>query len=113
MLALHNKVPANEFPRSINPDGTLRTNKSEWWTSGFFPGSLWFVYEYSKNKALKEAAIKRTKSVEKEKLNTGDHDIGFKIMCSYGNQLGIIKDTAAIPVIITAAQSLTKRLVLL
>lgn len=109
LLQLHKAVPKDEFPRSINPDGTLRTNKSEWWTSGFFPGSLWYLFEYTKDQAVKQAALERTKSVEVEKLNTGDHDIGFKIICSFGNQLRITGDTSAIPVIITAAQSLTKR----
>ena len=108
-LQLHKTVPANLFPRSINPDGTLMTNDSHWWTSGFFPGSLWYLYEQTGNKALKEAAWTRTKSLEKEQFNDGDHDIGFKMMCSYGNALRITKDSSVIQVLVTAANSLTKR----
>jgi unsaturated chondroitin disaccharide hydrolase len=109
LLQLHQAVPKDMFPRSINPDGTLRTNKSDWWTSGFFPGSLWYLFQYTKDAKVKQAAIERTKSVEVEKLNTGDHDIGFKIMCSFGNQLRLTSDQSLKPIIVTAAKSLTKR----
>jgi hypothetical protein len=108
-LLLDKATPDNLLPRSINPNGTLMTNTTDWWTSGFFPGSLWYIYEYTKNDTVKNAAIARTLLLEQEKFNTRDHDIGFKIMCSYGNQLRILNDTSAKRVIVTAAQSLTKR----
>lgn len=85
------------------------TNKTDWWTSGFFPGSLWYIYEYTKGDAIKQAALQRTQLIETEKTNTRDHDIGFKIMCSFGNQLRILNDESAKPIIITAANSLTQR----
>lgn len=109
ILQLHKAVPKGLLPRTINEDGTLRTNTSDWWTSGFFPGTLWLVYEYTKDKAVLGAAIERTDSIEKEKFNEGDHDIGFKMMCSFGNRLRITKDSASVPVIVTAAKSLSKR----
>ncbi|MCP9749832.1 glycoside hydrolase family 88 protein [Ferruginibacter sp. HRS2-29] len=100
----------DQFPRSLDTSGNLVTNNRGWWTSGFFPGSLWYLYEFTKDSAVKNAAIRRTKAVEKESLNTGDHDIGFKIWCSVGNQLRITKDTAAtLPVILDAAKSLSER----
>ncbi len=97
------------FPRSIDSSGHLVTNKSSWWTSGFFPGSLWYLYEFTKDSSIKNAAIRKTAELRTESLNTGDHDIGFKIWCSYGNQLRITKDSSVIPVIIDAAMSLSKR----
>lgn len=97
------------FPRSTNPDGSLWTNASGWWTSGFFPGSLWYLYEYSGDPAMKEKAKARTAALEKEKYNTNDHDIGFKMYCSYGNELRLTGDTAAINVLLTSAQSLVTR----
>jgi unsaturated chondroitin disaccharide hydrolase len=36
-----------KFPRSTNPDGSLHTRAANNWVSGFFPGSLWYMYEYS------------------------------------------------------------------
>ena len=96
------------FPRAVKDD-KLVTNKSGWWTSGFFPGSLWYLYEYSKDPVMKELAIRKCRAVEREKLNISDHDIGFKIYCPFGNALRITGDSSAIPIIITAAQSLSKR----
>lgn len=40
------KLLAN--PRNIDPNGFLRMMASHDWTSGFFPGELWYMYEYTK-----------------------------------------------------------------
>jgi len=106
---LNESLAPGLFPRSVDSVGNLVTNKSNWWTSGFFPGSLWYLYEFTKDSALKNAAMIRTAQLKSEALNTGDHDIGFKIWCSYGNELRITKDSSVIPVIIDAATSLSKR----
>jgi unsaturated chondroitin disaccharide hydrolase len=45
--ALDEALPDTAFPRTVDPDGTLRTSNSAWWTSGFFAGSLWYLYEYT------------------------------------------------------------------
>jgi unsaturated chondroitin disaccharide hydrolase len=108
-ITLDQFVPDSLMPRSIYPDGTLRMEKSGWWTSGFFPGSLWYLYEYSKNTQIKNAALRRTHSIEKEKWNDYDHDIGFKFTCSYGNAFRLTKDSTCIPVMVTAAQTLVGR----
>lgn len=107
---LDKEVPATLLPRSLNPDGTLMTCYSNWWTSGFFPGSLWYLYQFSNEDSLKRMAIRRTNQIENQKLNSGDHDIGFKIMSSFGNALRITKDSARyVPVIVTAAKTLVTR----
>lgn len=36
-------------PRTIEDDGTLRLVASRDWTSGFFPGELWYMYEYTQD----------------------------------------------------------------
>ncbi len=108
-IALEHSVPDTLMPRSANPDGSLMTNESGWWTSGFFPGSLWYLYEYSDQDTLLELARKRTHQIEEEKLNIFDHDIGFKMYCSYGNGLRISGDTSYIPILLQSAETLTKR----
>lgn len=108
-LNLNKVLPDSLFPRSIDSSGLLITNESGWWTSGFFPGSLWYLYEYFNQADLLEAAVSKTSMLEKEMFNTWDHDIGFKMYCSYGNKLRLLNDSAAIPVLITAAQTLLKR----
>lgn len=107
-LLLDRSVPDSLFPRSYESN-KLITNRSTWWTSGFFPASLWYLYDYSRNPQLKTAAIKKLNQVEREKLNTGDHDIGFKIYCPFGNALLSTGDSSYIAIIVQAAQSLTKR----
>ena len=37
------------LPRTINREGDLETAPSKWWTSGFFPGVVWYMYEASGN----------------------------------------------------------------
>lgn len=108
-LAMDQQVPDSELPRSTLPDGTLWTEDTAWWTAGFFPGSLWYLYEYSGAENILIAAMKRTSQVEPEKFNSSDHDIGFKIQCSFGNQLRLTGDELSEDVIITAADTLMKR----
>ena len=48
------------FPRTINEKGKLVTTDMYDWTSGFFPGSLWYAYEYTRDSNLKKAAIQWT-----------------------------------------------------
>ena len=72
-------------PRAINKDGKIKLVKSGDWTSGFFPGCLWYLYDYTKDNKWKESAEFYTQNIEKEQYNGTTHDIGFKMYCSYGN----------------------------
>ena len=76
--------PALVSPRTLE-NGALKLVTSKDWTSGFFPGVLWYLYEFTRKKEWKDAAIKYTANIEKEKTNGGTHDMGFKINCSFGN----------------------------
>ena len=93
----------NLFPKSWK-DGKLVTIKPQNWCSGFFPGSLWYLYEYTKADDLKAAAEKFTAIQEQIRHYTNNHDIGFMLMTSVGNALrlapkpeykGILLDGAA------------------
>lgn len=97
------------LPRTTDVSGNLVTSNSGWWTSGFFPGSLWYLYEYSKDDKVKDAAIKMTSRVEKEKNNTGTHDLGFMLYCSFGNGLRLTGDNSYNDVLLTGARSLSTR----
>ena len=107
--AMDQVLPDSLFPRTMAEDGSLVTNESRWWTSGFFPGSLWYLYEYTRDPSLKERAVARTCDMEKEKDDIWGHDVGFKMYCSFGNGLRLTSDTSYIPVLITAANSLISR----
>lgn len=80
------------------------------WTSGFFPGVLWYLYDYSDNEYWSTNAQTVTSFLEQEQYNTKDHDIGFRIYCSYGNGYLLNKNrTEYRKVIIRAAESLSSR----
>ena len=97
------------YPRSINKDGSLWTSGYKWWCSGFYPGSLWYVYEYAKDVRFKELALKYQAGLEPLRFRTDDHDIGFQLMCTYGNCLRITGDQECVPVLLDGAKSLASR----
>lgn len=109
LMAAVMKEKPDQLPRTLDKDGKLVTANAHWWTSGFFPGSLWYLYEYSKDEKLKNLAVEMTKRVEGEKYTTNNHDVGFMIGCSFGNGLKISKETGYDTVMITAARSLSTR----
>ena len=55
------------------------------WTSGFFPGNLWYAYQLTGSEVLKKNAIKFTNYLYPLREYKGTHDIGFMMNCSYGN----------------------------
>lgn len=79
------------------------------WTSGFYPGSLWYAYELSGNQELKEKAVKFTTLLNPVRYYTGNHDLGFMINCSYGNAKRLSPNDTIDNVIIDAAESLISR----
>ena len=83
---LMGKVPADRLPKTwyANTD-KLETSNSGWWTSGFYPGTLLYLYEYTKDTSLLHEALSRLHLLEKEQYNKGTHDLGFMMYCSYGN----------------------------
>ena len=95
-------------PRTVE-EGKLKLVRSRDWTSGFFPGSLWYLYEYTKDKKWLDEARNFTAKIEKEKFNTGTHDLGFMIYCSYGNGYRLTGNKEYRDVVIQAAKSLSKR----
>jgi len=97
------------LPRTIDTAGKLITARSNWWTSGFVPGTLWYLYEYTGDSKLLEYATEMTSRVEKEKYNKGTHDLGFMLYCSFGNGLRVTGDTSYNDVLLTGAQSLITR----
>ena len=98
------KLLAN--PRNIDPNGFLRMVASHDWTSGFFPGELWYMYEYTKDDFWKEKARKQTELLEQEKWNGSTHDMGFKMYCSYGNGYRLTQDSGYKDILLQSAYTL-------
>ncbi len=96
------------IPRTVE-DGEMVGTASKSWTSGFFPGLLWQLYDHSGAEELKEAAVSWQSFVEKEKRDSTTHDLGFKIYCSFGQAWRITQEEAYKNVFLTAAQTLSTR----
>jgi unsaturated chondroitin disaccharide hydrolase len=97
------------FPRGAKADGSYRGTPSNEWTSGFYPGSLWYMYDYTKDKKWEKAARKWTAGMEKEKFNTRTHDLGFMLYCSFGNGYRLTGDPAYKEIMLKGARSLATR----
>jgi unsaturated chondroitin disaccharide hydrolase len=97
------------FPRSTKADGSFHGTGSSNWTSGFYPGNLWYMYEYTGDKKWETAARRWTAGLEKEKQNTRTHDLGFMLYCSFGNGYRLTNDPAYKDILLQGAQSLSTR----
>ena len=75
------------LPRNIDRD------KTEWhfvpgtdWTSGFWPGILWLLYEYTGDEKWRMEANRFTRLLTPLSARPAhDHDLGFQMYCSFGN----------------------------
>lgn len=111
MAAVLDQFPIDslQIPRSLTKEGTLHGVKSKDWTSGFFPGTLWYIYEYSQDDRFLDAARTWTAFIEKEKFDSTTHDTGFKVYCSFGNGYRLTGEERYKDIIIRAAQTLISR----
>ncbi len=96
-------------PRTIEDDGSFKMVVSRDWTSGFFPGELWYMYEYTQDDYWKKKAQEFTANIEDQKTNGGTHDMGFKMYCSFGNGYRLTKDTLYKDILLESAATLITR----
>lgn len=111
-IAVPKLTNLTKHPRLID------TNASEWkqvgndklvWTSGFYPGVLWYAYDVTGNERWKDEAIKRTEVFEDFKNITEHHDIGFMMFPAYGKGYEIGGKKEYKDILLTSAASLASR----
>ena len=105
--------PASGYPVSGGDSGPWKTTTpsdgAEGWTSGFFPGELWLLYQATGSKYwLKEAqAWTAPLAPEASSVTRPDPtDIGFIIGTSFGNGYRLTGEPAYKEVLTTAGKSL-------
>ena len=104
------KVDSLSFPRSYNPnDAIILGVPSKNWTSGFYAGNLWQIYEITGKPEYKALAKKWTAFIEKEKFNNRTHDMGFKVFNSFGQGLKHEDNQEYKDIIVKSAQTLSTR----
>lgn len=98
------------MPRTLNPDGTLRTSDVNWWCSGFLPGSLWYIYEVGQSPAIRALALEQTLKLKPLLQLPTDHDIGFQLNCSYGQAYRLTGADSLKSVLVAGARKLAQRM---
>jgi unsaturated chondroitin disaccharide hydrolase len=106
-LAAH--LPAGVLPKTFLATKKLETSNSGWWCSGFYSGSLLYLYEYSKDTAMLNEALRRNTLLEKEQYNKGTHDLGFMMFCSFGNANRLQPSKTYDEILMNSAKSLSTR----
>lgn len=98
------------MPRNIMADEqhwNCRKATKEEWCAGFWPGVLWYDYEYTKDKQVLEEAENFTHSLKfLSHIPAYDHDLGFLVFCNYGNGYRLTKNPAYKQVILDTADTL-------
>ncbi|MDR1631705.1 MAG: glycoside hydrolase family 88 protein [Dysgonamonadaceae bacterium] len=109
MLKTVGEPTGKNYPRTTKNNGELAVTNMYDWTSGFFPGTLWYLYELTDDARWKDAAEKWTVSLEPLKRFTGTHDLGFMMYCSYGNAERLASKAGYNDILIETANSLCSR----
>lgn len=108
VLLQNNRLPAR-FPRSLKADGTLKMVGTADGDSGYFPGILWMLYEYSQDEVWKNRAIRFTEYLEDQLYNVQGSDAGLKMVCSFGRAFTHTGEIRYFNILEQAARSLSLR----
>jgi unsaturated chondroitin disaccharide hydrolase len=96
------------FPRTLEA-GALVTVGPKDWTAGFFPGSLWYLFEATGDASWRSAAIRYTAETAPAKFDKTQHDLGFMLGSGYGNGLRLTGDPAYRDALLAGATTLITR----
>lgn len=105
---LMRQLKPDQWPRTFE-NGRLLTVNPYAWISGFYPGSLLYLYEFSGEDSLRNEARERLERMEKLQTVTANHDLGFMMYCSFGNAYRLFQDPAHKGILIQSAKSLASR----
>ena len=98
------------MPHGFNrKTGKLDMRTIYWWTTGHFPGSLWYLYEATGDEFFKTRAKAWNETLAPNAKVTTNHDIGFIMYCSYGNARRLLKTDAYDKLLVETASSLCER----
>ena len=84
LMATASSVPADRYPMRTGPEGDWVTTGPGYWTSGFFPASLWLAHAATGDPRLASEAEARLPVLEAQKRDGSGSDQGFKMLGSFG-----------------------------
>lgn len=96
-------------PRTVDKDNRLVLVGPNDWCSGFFAGTLWQIYKYTKNAYWRQLAVSHTWPVEDAKWHKGSHDLGFIFNNSFGKAYGLTGERSYRDVLLQASKTLITR----
>ena len=97
------------YPRNTLPGGRWKTVHIRDWTSGFFPGILWYMHEMTGRGSFAQEAKRWTEGLTPLQWYSGSHDVGFMVFCSFGNGYRLTKTESYKTVILQTASTLATR----
>ncbi len=107
---LMSQLPADKFPKTYFPaTGKYEFSNSGWWCSGFYPGTLLYLYQQTRDSVLLHESNRILKLLAKEQYNKTTHDLGFMMYCSFGNAQKIAPNPAYNEILLNSAKSLASR----
>lgn len=107
-------LEASETGDTLRIPSTFKNGEIEFvpvddWVSGFFAGTLWYMYELTGDEYWAEHARKHTENLDEIQYLTWHHDVGFMVYDSYGNGLRLKNIEAYKDVLVNTANSLSTR----
>jgi unsaturated chondroitin disaccharide hydrolase len=103
-------LPPGRLPKTYSViRDKLETSDPGWWTSGFYAGTLYYLYEFSHDTVLLNEALRGTRLLEKEQYNKGTHDLGFMMYTSYGHADRLDPSASFDSILMNSARSLSTR----
>lgn len=107
---LSSQLKVGEYPKTYHEDkNKLETSGSDWWCSGFYPGTMLYLDEMKCSPKLKKEAVKVLGDLKKEQFNTSTHDLGFMMYCSFGNAARLDPKPEYKEILMNSAKSLASR----
>ena len=101
---------AKLFPKTfLGDEEGLETVGPEWWCCGFYPGTLFSLYEATGEKPLYAEGFRMLELLRQQQYNTETHDVGFMLYCSFGHADKIAPNPEYKDVLVNGARSLMTR----
>lgn len=94
---------------STYKDGEIQFVPTDDWVSGFFAGTLWYMYELTGDEKWAEHAQRHTEILHDIQYLKWHHDVGFMVYDSYGNGLRLKHLPGYDTVLVNTARSLSTR----
>lgn len=107
---MRHRLGKDRFPKTYySRDDRFQTAASSDWCSGFYPGTLAYLYEQTADTTIRNEMERILSVLEKEKNNKSTHDLGFMMYCSFGNANRVAPKPIYQEILIQSARSLASR----